>query len=324
MLGHIVERRKLSFEESYELFNMLIKEDKLRVAAYLASLQTKGYEAEELAGFARAMRDKAIKINLGEVCDTCGTGGDGAFTINVSTACALMLSNFKTVAKHGNIAVTSRSGSANVLEALGISYKLNPNQAKILADKTNFTFLFAPLYHPALRRIMPVRKALQIKTVFNILGPLCNPAEPKYQIIGVSSEELVRKVAEALELLEVERAIVLHGNGIDEANPNGETLIAEIDGGIDYYTLTPEDLGINRVRILRCLSAKESAERIKAVFRGEGLEEDRNFILLNASLALYSTGFDDLTGCVDAVRNCINSMDGKLEEIACVSRSLTT
>ncbi len=324
MLEHIVERKKLSFEESYELFNRLVKEDNLKIAAYLASLQTKGYEAEELAGFAKAMRDKAIKINLGEVCDTCGTGGDGAFTINVSTACALILSAFKTVAKHGNIAVTSKSGSANVLEALGISYKLNPNQAKALANKTNFTFLFAPLYHPTLKRIMPIRRALQIKTVFNILGPLCNPAEPRYQIIGVSSEELVRKVAEALELLEIERAIVLHGNGIDEANPNGETLIAEVDKGIDYYKLTPEELNIKRVKILRCSSAKESAERIKAVFSGRGLEEDKNFIILNATLALYSTGFDDLIGCVEAVKNCINCMDKKLEEIACVSRNLTT
>ncbi|RLI83387.1 MAG: anthranilate phosphoribosyltransferase, partial [Archaeoglobales archaeon] len=148
MLEKIVECKNLSFEESYDLFNQLIGESHVRIAGILTALQTKGYTSEELAGFAKAMRDRAVKVELGDVLDTCGTGGDRSFTINVSTASAIILSCFTRVAKHGNVSVTSRSGSANLLEALGINYKLNPNQAKMLIDRTNFTFLFAPMYHP--------------------------------------------------------------------------------------------------------------------------------------------------------------------------------
>ncbi|HIP62614.1 MAG TPA: anthranilate phosphoribosyltransferase, partial [Archaeoglobus profundus] len=191
MLDKIVERRNLSFEEAYELFNVLLNESDIRIAAYLAAMQTKGYTAEELAGFAKAMRDKALKVELGEVCDTCGTGGDRSSTINVSTASALILSCFKRVAKHGNVSVTSKSGSANVLSALGVKIDLGPSEVKKMIEKTNFAFLFAPLYHPSLKRIMPIRKELRIKTIFNILGPLANPANPRYQIVGVNSADLI-------------------------------------------------------------------------------------------------------------------------------------
>jgi len=314
MLSRIVEGKSLSFEEAYELYSILLKESDIRIAAYLAALQTKGYAAEELAGLAKAMRDNAVKIDLGEVCDTCGTGGDGSFTINVSTASAIILSCFTRVAKHGNVSVTSKSGSANLLEALGMNYRLDPKKAKMLVEKTNFTFLFAPLYHPTLKRVMPVRRELG----------LANPSNPKYQIVGVSSEDLVEKVAEALELLGVKRALVVHGKGLDEVNPRGETVVAEVSGGIDFYRLTPEDFGLERVKIVRCYSAEESAERIKAVFSGGGLREDRNFIVLNASLALYAADYDDLRGCVEAVESVLGSpMTEKLEEIVCSSKSLS-
>lgn len=325
MLSRIVEGKSLSFEEAYELYSILLKESDIRIAAYLAALQTRGYAAEELAGLAKAMRDNAVKIDLGEVCDTCGTGGDGSFTINVSTASAIILSCFTRVAKHGNVSVTSKSGSANLLEAFGMNYRLDPKKAKMLVEKTNFTFLFAPLYHPTLKRVMPVRRELGIRTVFNILGPLANPSNPKYQIVGVSSEDLVEKVAEALELLGVKRALVVHGKGLDEVNPRGETVVAEVSGGIDFYRLTPEDFGLERVKIVRCYSAEESAERIKAVFSGGGLREDRNFIVLNASLALYAADYDDLRGCVEAVESVLGSpITEKLEEIVCSSKSLST
>ena len=168
MLEKIVEGKNLSFEEAYELFNQLIEESPIRIAGILTALQTKGYTAEELAGFAKAMRDKAVKLDLGDVIDTCGTGGDRSFTINVSTASAIILSCFTKVAKHGNVSITSKSGSANLLEALGVNYRLNPDQAKALIEKTNFTFLFAPMYHPTLKGIMPVRRELGIKTIFNV------------------------------------------------------------------------------------------------------------------------------------------------------------
>ena len=287
MLDKIVERRNLSFEEAYELFNVLLNESDIRIAAYLAAMQTKGYTAEELAGFAKAMRDKALKVELGEVCDTCGTGGDRSSTINVSTASALILSCFKRVAKHGNVSVTSKSGSANVLSALGVKIDLGPSEVKKMIEKTNFAFLFAPLYHPSLKRIMPIRKELKIKTIFNILGPLANPANPRYQIVGVNSADLIDKVAEALSYLGVKKAVVVHGDGLDEVNPKSETIVAEVnESEIEKYNICPEDFGLKRTKIIPCNSPEESANRIKAVLSGKGSEEDRNFIIINAAMAL--------------------------------------
>ena len=325
MLDKIVERRNLSFEEAYELFNVLLNESDIRIAAYLAAMQTKGYTAEELAGFAKAMRDKALKVELGEVCDTCGTGGDRSSTINVSTASALILSCFKRVAKHGNVSVTSKSGSANVLSALGVKIDLGPSEVKKMIEKTNFAFLFAPLYHPSLKRIMPIRKELRIKTIFNILGPLANPANPRYQIVGVNSADLIDKVAEALSYLGVKKAVVVHGDGLDEVNPKSETIVAEVnESEIEKYNICPEDFGLKRTKIIPCNSPEESANRIKAVLSGKGSEEDRNFIIINAAMALYATGFDDFKECRELVESVLGDKALKrLEEIVCLSKSLS-
>lgn len=325
MLDKIVERRNLSFEEAYELFNVLLNESDIRIAAYLAAMQTKGYTAEELAGFAKAMRDKALKVELGEVCDTCGTGGDRSSTINVSTASALILSCFKRVAKHGNVSVTSKSGSANVLSALGVKIDLGPSEVKKMIEKTNFAFLFAPLYHPSLKRIMPIRKELRIKTIFNILGPLANPANPRYQIVGVNSADLIDKVAEALSYLGVKKAVVVHGDGLDEVNPKSETIVAEVnESEIEKYNICPEDFGLKRTKIIPCNSPEESANRIKAVLSGKGSEEDRNFIIINAAMALYATGFDDFKECREFVESVLGDKALKrLEEIICLSKSLS-
>jgi len=325
MLDKIVERRNLSFEEAYELFNVLLNESDIRIAAYLAAMQTKGYTAEELAGFAKAMRDKALKVELGEVCDTCGTGGDRSSTINVSTASALILSCFKRVAKHGNVSVTSKSGSANVLSALGVKIDLGPSEVKKMIEKTNFAFLFAPLYHPSLKRIMPIRKELKIKTIFNILGPLANPANPRYQIVGVNSADLIDKVAEALSYLGVKKAVVVHGDGLDEVNPKSETIVAEVnESEIEKYNICPEDFGLKRTKIIPCNSPEESANRIKAVLSGKGSEEDRNFIIINAAMALYATGFDDFKECRELVESVLGDKALKrLEEIVCLSKSLS-
>ncbi|AAL81834.1 anthranilate phosphoribosyltransferase [Pyrococcus furiosus DSM 3638] len=324
MLEKIVENRHLSFEEAYDLFNILKEESEVRIAAYLAALQTKGYTSEEIAGFAKAMRDNAIKLDLGEVLDTAGTGGDKSFTINVSTASALILSEYTKVAKHGNVSVTSRSGSANLLEALGINIKISPEKAKEMIEKVNFTFIFAPMYHPALKRIMPVRKELGIKTIFNILGPLANPANPAYQVVGVNSRDLVEKMARALNYLGVKRATVVHGSGLDEISPEKETIVAEVNrGDIDFYTVTPEDFGLARTKVIPCYSPEESAERIRAVLRGNGKNEDRNFVLINSAMALYTIGIaSDLKEGVELAENVLGEkIIKKLEEIACLSKS---
>ena len=317
MLNKIVDGRNLSFNEAYDLFDQLLNENEIRIAAYLAAIQTKGYTAEEIAGLAKAMRDKAIKIDLGSVADTCGTGGDGSSTINVSTAVAFILSCFTRVAKHGNVSITSKSGSANVLEALGVNVNASPEEAKKLMDETNFTFLFAPLYHPALKKIMPVRKQLGIKTVFNVLGPLANPAEPDYQIVGVNSPDLVEKIAEALKLLGVKKALVVYGNGMDEINPNGATMVAEVGKSVEVYEVTPEDFGVANAKVTPCNSPEESAERILRVFSGE-FNDDANFVLINASAALYSANIaSDFREGVEIAKNAIKSgkVIGKLQEV---------
>jgi len=318
LLEKLIERKNLSFEEAYGLFMELKKESDVRIAAYLAALQTKGYTGEEIAGLARAMRDSAVKVDLGEVADTAGTGGDGTSTINVSTASALILSAFTRVAKHGNVSITSKSGSANVLEALGVNIKIPPEKAREMVEKTNFTFLFAPLYHPALKLIMPVRKALKIKTVFNVLGPLANPADPAYQVVGVNSEELLQPMGEALSFLGVKKALVVHGSGMDELHPGRESKVVEVSNGVESYTLTPADFGLEPVKVLSCSSPEESAGRIKAVLAGNGRKEDRNFILMNASAALYSAGVvSDFKEGAEIAENALGEeMIARLKKIA--------
>ncbi len=316
MLGEIMEGKDLSFEEAYELYNVLLKESDVRVAGYLVALQMKGYTAEELAGLAKAMRDNAVRLDLGDVCDTCGTGGDGASTINVSTASAIILSMFRRVAKHGNVSVTSKSGSANVLDALGIKIDLNPDEVKRVIERTGFAFIFAPLYHPTLKRVMPVRRELRVKTVFNVLGPLANPASPRYQIVGVNSPDLVTKVAEALRILGVKKALVVHGSGLDEVSPKGETVVAEVGRDVEVYKVKPEDFGIKPVRVVPCSSPAESARRIYEVLSGRGIEEDRVFITLNAAFALYSADVSDIYDCFEIVKSVLNGdAASKLEEI---------
>jgi len=321
-LKQIVECSNLSFDEAYRLFNEMLNESEIRIAAILAALQTKGYTSEEIAGFAKAMRDNAVKVDVGNVADTCGTGGDGSCTINVSTAVAILLSCFTKVAKHGNVSITSKSGSANVLQTLGVNIEMTPEEARKCLEEKNFVFLFAPLYHPALKKIMPVRKGLGIKTIFNILGPLANPANPDYQLIGVNSESLVPKVSHAMKLLGVKKALVVHG-GMDEVNPEGKTLIAEVGRDVEYYTVTPEDFGLKPTRVLKCSSAEESAERIIKVFSGDS-GEDSAFILINASSALYAAGIaGDFREGVEIARNAIEEgvVLRKLEELRKCERS---
>ncbi|HIP16134.1 MAG TPA: anthranilate phosphoribosyltransferase [Methanothermococcus okinawensis] len=326
MLSKIVEGQNLSFEEAYNLFNTLLEESDVRIGAYLTALQTKGVTSEEIAGFARAMRDRAIKVNLGRgIVDTCGTGGDRSSTVNVSTAVSIILSAFTKVAKHGNVSVTSQSGSADVLKVLGVEIDVPPEETKKMIEKTNFVFLFAPKYHPALKKIMPIRRELGIRTIFNILGPLTNPANPEYQMVGVNAPDLVEKVGEALKLLGVKRALVVHGNGLDELDPRGPSKVCEVVGNkIETYTLSPSDFGLERSKIVPCHSSEESAERILKVLSGKR-NEDRNFIVLNASAVLYTCGMvSDYLEAVEMVNNAIDSgkVLEKLEEIKRYSEKL--
>lgn len=311
----------LDMEKAYEIARKLPELEEVEISAILAVLEAKKYNSEVIAGFAKAVLERS-RIDLGRVFDTCGTGGDKSETINVSTAVAIAISSFTRVAKHGNRAMSSRSGSADVLEKLGVKIDLSQEEAKNLIEETNFTFLFAPRYHEAFAKVSKVRKKLGIRTIFNVLGPLVNPANPERQIIGVSSEELLKIVAEAMEMLD-RRGIVYHGNGIDEVSPSGKTIALIVEDGIEKVELTPNDFGVRECRIIPCRSPEESANRIKAVLGNKGLEEDFNLISMNFSLAAFALGFEDLKENVSIFKEKAESGEflRKLEEIVCKSTS---
>jgi anthranilate phosphoribosyltransferase len=314
----------LDMEKAYEIALKLPEMDEVEISAILTGLELKGYNAEVLAGFSQAILEKT-KLDLGRVFDTCGTGGDLSSTINVSTAVAIAVSLFNPVAKHGNRAVSSKSGSADVLEKLGIKIEQPAEVAKRMIGETNFAFLFAPLYHSAFAKVVGVRKKLRIRTIFNVLGPLVNPANPERQVIGVSSERLLIPVAETLSLLS-RRGIVYYGSGIDEVNPNAETIAYLVENGIERLILTPEDFGLRKCKVVPCKDSEESAKRIRAVFANSGFEEDRNLVAINFATALYALGFEDLRENVAIFKEKIEEGEflKKLGEIACRSMNTST
>ncbi|MCS7119046.1 MAG: anthranilate phosphoribosyltransferase [Archaeoglobaceae archaeon] len=315
---------KLDMEKAYELALILPELDDIEISAVLTALEFKGYDSEVLAGFAKAILERS-RVNLGRVFDTCGTGGDGFSTINVSTAVSIAISNFTQVAKHGNRAISSKSGSADVLEKLGIKIELPFEKTRYLIRDTNFAFLFAPYYHKSFSKVSEVRKKLKFRTIFNVLGPLVNPANPERQIIGVSNKKLLYSVAEVMEILG-RRGLVYHGSGIDEVNPSDKTTVISIENGIERITLTPEDFGVRRTEIIPCKNSFDSAERIRAVFANKGTEEDKNLIAVNFSLALFAIGYEDLKENVSIFNEKVELGDfrKKLEEIVCRSMNLSS
>ncbi|MCS7144915.1 MAG: anthranilate phosphoribosyltransferase [Archaeoglobaceae archaeon] len=313
----------LDMEKAYEIASKLPEMDEVEISAILTGLELKGYDSEVLAGFSKAILER-VKLDLGKVFDTCGTGGDLSSTINVSTAVAIAMSLFTPIAKHGNRAVSSRSGSADVLEKLGIRIEQPPEIAKRMIKETNFAFLFAPLYHKTFAKVVGVRKKLKIRTIFNILGPLVNPANPERQIIGVSNERIILAVAETLNLLGRE-GIVFYGNGIDEINPRGETIAYLVENGVERIKLFPKDFGLEESEIIPCNSSEESAMRIRAVFANKGLEEDKKLIAMNFATALYALGYEDLKENVEIFKERVENGDflRKMEEIICRSTNMS-
>jgi anthranilate phosphoribosyltransferase len=286
-----------------------------QIGGFLIALRAKGETPDEITGCAEAMRDHvlAVRPRRDDLVDTAGTGGDGAQTINISTAAALVAaSGGAAVAKHGNRAVSSACGSADVLEALGFTLELEPHRIEKSIDELGFGFLFAPLHHPAMRHAAVVRKELATRTVFNVLGPLTNPAGARAQVVGVYSPELVRTIAEVLVRLGARRAYVVHGGGgIDELSPVGPNLVGEVvDGQVRERELDPEaELGIARCSIdeLRGGSPAENAEAIRQVFDGKNGGR-RDAILLNAAGAIAASGHAaDLREGLEVARQAIDS-----------------
>jgi anthranilate phosphoribosyltransferase len=301
-----------------------------QIAGFLIALRAKGETADEIAGCAEALREHVLPVRprRHDLVDTAGTGGDGARTINISTAAALVAAAAGAgVAKHGNRAVSSASGSADVLEALGFNLELPSESIARSIDELGFGFLFAPTHHPAMRHAAPVRRELATRTVFNVLGPLTNPAGARAQVVGVYAPELVRTIAEVLAQLGAQRAFVVHGaEGIDELSPAGPNLVCElVDGGIRERKLDPLELSVPRCHPeeLRGGSPQENAAAIRGVFRGENGGR-RSAILLNAAGAIAAAGLAaDLREGLELAREAVDSgaAGERLEQLIDYSRA---
>ncbi len=303
-----------------------------QIGGFLVALRSKGETADEITGCAEAMRDHVLVVrpDRDDLVDTAGTGGDGAHTINISTAAALVAAAAGAgVAKHGNRAVSSACGSADVLEALGFTLAQEPQRIARSIDELGFGFLFAPSHHPAMRHAAAVRRELATRTVFNVLGPLTNPAGARAQVVGVYSPDLVRTIADVLARLGARRAYVVHGEGgIDELSPVGQNLVAEVvDGEVLERRLDPEsELGIPRCSLdeLRGGSPAENAEAIREVFAGASGGR-RDAILLNAAGAIAAGGHAaDLREGLEVARRTIDSGAAaeRLESLIAFSREI--
>ena len=294
----LLDGHHLSRADARELMGSIMdgEETPAQVAGFLVALRTKGETADEIAGFAEAMREHVVAVtpNRSPVVDIVGTGGDGAGTFNISTAAAIVAASAgAAVAKHGNRAASSAAGSADVLEALGLALEQSPERIAHSIDKLGFGFMFARAHHPAMRHVATVRQELGIRTVFNVLGPLANPAGACDGVFGVYSAELAPTYAEALAELGARRAFVVHGEGgLDELSPSGTSLVVEvIDGDVREWELDPRDLGIEPTdpKVLRGGSAAENAATIRSVLEGERGGR-RDAVLLNAAGALVAAG----------------------------------
>jgi anthranilate phosphoribosyltransferase len=298
-------------------------------AALLAALATKGESVDEIAGAAAAMRRRAVPVahQRSEAVDTCGTGGDGKGTFNISTAAAIVASAAGVpVAKHGNRSVSSRSGSADLLEALGVAVQQTPERAAAALDEIGIAFLFAPGYHPAMKQVMPVRRALGVRTLFNVLGPLTNPAGARRQLLGVYAPHLVERLAAVLAELGSEHALVVHGaDGLDEITLTGPTRVAELrQGRVETRMLEPEELGFERVPAAALAGGDpaDNAVALERVLAGEAgpLAE---VTVLNAGAAVYVGGLEEnLAGGVAVARQALDSgaAAAKLDELRRLSR----
>jgi anthranilate phosphoribosyltransferase len=316
----IEDRATLTREQARELMQLVLagRFTDVELAALLGAVTARGENAAELAGFVEAMRAAATPVPLDDteraaLIDTCGTGGDASGTFNISTAAALVAAAAESqsepalqvrpmVAKHGNRAVTSACGSADVLEALGVPVALPPDEAAQALREHRFAFLHAPALHPAMKAVMPVRGALGVRTIFNVLGPLTNPAGARAQVMGVYSAHLVPIVADAMQQLDTRHAFVVHGatastaaqaaKGMDELSISGPSQIAEVHGGVlTFLEITPEDVGLKSAPIsaLRGGDAQVNATILRAIFAGEKGPR-RDVVLLNAAAVLVTAG----------------------------------
>lgn len=297
-IARLLDRRDLDRREARALFTEIVEgrlPDPLMAAAFVA-LRFKGETAEELTGAALALRSAARPFPSPDYlfADSCGTGGDFSGSINVSTAAGLVAAACGLpVVKHGNRSFTSKCGSADVLESLGAKLDLSPPASRLTLDGTGFCFLLAPAYHPGIAHAGPVRRALRVRTVMNLLGPCLNPARPKVQLLGVADPTLLRPIAETLQALGVGRALVVHGSGLDEVALHGFTRTVSLRAGLlEEIEITPEQAGLKRMPVQQIAGGTpaENAARLAKLLSGHGREADMAVVALNAGALLMTAG----------------------------------
>lgn len=327
-IAKLVERIDLEEDEMSEVIETMMEGEATpsQISAFLAALRMKGESVPEITGAAKVLLDKATRISSGHevVVDLCGTGGDSQGTFNVSTVAALVVSGAGVpVAKHGNRSVSSYVGSADVLEALGVDITPSPEIAERCLRDVGIVFLFAPLYHPAMKNVSIPRKEIGIRTIFNIIGPIVNPAGVKHQVIGVYSEVLLDPMIKVLRNLGHKGAMIVHGSdSMDEITVTGKTVIAELkDGMVKKYQFDPSEIGIKKRSIAELRggkTAEENAALLVSILKGEEREAKRDIVLLNAAAAIYVSGTSP--DFEDALARAAESIDSgkayaKLEEL---------
>ena len=297
-LHHALNGAVLDQEQARSVFEQMSRGElsDIEIAAFLGALHAHGEQPSEIAGAAEAFRQAAQSFSTDAtgIIDVVGTGGDGVGTINVSTASAFVAASMGLkVAKHGNRAVSSKAGAADLIEAAGIPLDLSPTSSAQLLERTGFCFLFAQKYHPAMRFVAPVRAALKNPTIFNLIGPLVNPAHLSYQVLGVGKRELLDDVAQALASLGLEHALVVHGSGTDEFAVHGQTEVREITReGVSSFTYTPEELGITPAPLSDLIGgdASDNLRLITDIFNGSGIPAQRDAIAATTGAMLYLAG----------------------------------
>ena len=306
-LPKLLSGEDLPSEDAQHLFERLVlgRLSEAEIASVLVALRMKGETVEEMIGAVRALADAAEDFDApdGVFADCCGTGGDSSGIINVSTAAGFVAAACGLpIAKHGNRSVSSKCGSADVLEALGARIDMSADDARAVLDATGFTFLFAPAYHPGMRHAGPVRQQLGVRTIMNLLGPCVNPARPPVQLLGVADPTLLRRIARTLQATGVRRALVVHGAGLDELSLHGDSrAIRVIDDTLEEITIAPEDAGLDPapLKALAGGDAVENARRLRALFDGDGAKAERDMVALNAGALLHLAGnADDLKSAV--------------------------
>ncbi len=327
----LIQGNDLSLEESKESMDFIMNGEatSAQISAFLVALRIKGETVEEITGMATSMRNNSLTVsNTSYLVDTCGTGGDGFGTINASTISAIIAaSGGVKVAKHGNRAASSKSGSADVLEGLGVVIDLSPDLVAQSIEKTNFGFMFAQTFHPAMRHVGPTRRELGLRTVFNFLGPLTNPANANAQVLGVSDATIGIKMANVLKSFNIEHALIVHGlEGLDEISVCGPSQIWEVTHeGIKEYQVAPEDFGMKRYDMndLRGGEISDNVNMFQEIIQGKGSAVD--FVVLNAAAVLFvGNKVGSIHEGVILARELIadGSVVSKLEEIIQTTQSL--